>query len=78
MWLKPMPKQVLSALPILLSTTLSISLRVLMVIVGLFLPLIDLSLIRMLLLKKLVLSKQGSIAHYLGLNQTACKYDVRV
>lgn len=78
MWLKPNPKRNIKCSSYSTVDQLSISLRVLMVIVGLFLPLIDLSLIRMLLLKKPVLSKQGSIAQYLGLNQTACKYDVGV
>lgn len=66
MWLKRKPQQTLGT-PSYLPYRLSISLKTVMVIFGVLLPLLGVTLIVVLLMEKLVLSRIPKLANYLGL-----------
>lgn len=71
MWIKRKPQHELGAPPISLPYRLSLSLKVLIMIIGIILPLLGLTLIVVLLLEKFCLSKISRVAQYLGLTRVS-------
>lgn len=67
MWLSRKPQHVLGAPPIILSEKLSWSMRLIIILLSILLPVLGLSLIFILMMEKWVLSKIPRCAHFLGL-----------